>query len=167
MRRAVLAAIVGTLLAGSSSRAVDQAALSDEQTIRGVFEVGFPRLYAGTDARAIAALWTDPATHGGMVEGRRPRAGHAEIEQMWSAGFAARPKDYSRRLSVVVSSLQFVAADLAAVDAVLMYTGGTRPDGSVNPPSKELLFAVVIRKGAEWKILASRVAPVQSTEPGR
>lgn len=158
MKIIALALSLGVLLAGPALVG-GQTVPADEQAIRRVLEVDLARLYSGTDAAAIAALWADPATHGGMVEGRRPRTTHAEIEQLWSTGFAARTKDFARRLSLSVSSVQPLSAGLASVDAVMRYTGGARADGSNNPDSKELLFAVMIKTQAGWKILASRVAP--------
>ncbi len=66
-------------------RGVAQSSGADDAQIRTLIEVTLPGLYNAGDGHGIAALWTDTATHGGLVRGARLRNGRAEIEQMWAS----------------------------------------------------------------------------------
>lgn len=152
----------------SSRGAGGQDRPGPEPAIRELLEVVLPTRYGGADSasgRAMAALWTADATHGGLVIGRSPRVGRTAIEALWVGAMAQRPSDYARRLAVRVSTVQVLAAELAAVDAVMTYAGGVRPDGTPQPETRELLYAVLRSTPQGWRIAASRIVPVVSEPP--
>lgn len=132
----------------------------DEAQIRTLVEATLPDRYNKADAGAIAALWSETATHGGLVRGARVRDGRANIEQMWVAGFSQPSRDRERRLSVAVTGIRFVRPDVAAVDAQNTYRGGQATDGSPKPDTGELMFLVLSRDNGAWTITASRVVPL-------
>ena len=163
-----LAGVLVVVLASPGLWAQPQRSTSpdaDEAPIRRLIETTLPERYNAADVHGLAALWSDEATHSGLVAGARRRGGRAAIEEMWATGFAQPNRDRARRLSVAVTAIHFIRPDVAAVDALITYTGGRHADDSPRADSSELLFAVASRESGAWMITASRVVPLPAQTP--
>jgi uncharacterized protein (TIGR02246 family) len=161
MRRVAFAAAVAAVLISVLARAqAPPPSAAPEAEIRTLIGTTLPARINATDAKGTAALWSEKATHSGMVRGARVREGRVGVEQMWASGFSQPGRDAERKLSVTVSAVRFVRPDIAVVDAQNTYRGGKRADGTPNADTGELLFLVLARENGTWLISASRVVPL-------
>ncbi len=155
---------IGALVAATLAPALAQTtAAADEAPIRAIIETALPERINAADAKAVAALWSEAGTHGGLIVGARIRDGRESVQQMWATGFSQPSRDPARKLSVAISRIQFLRPDVASVDARNTYHGGQTAAGALRPDTGELLFAVLTRENGTWTIASSRVVPLISS----
>jgi uncharacterized protein (TIGR02246 family) len=158
MRRLTVA--LGLLLLAGSAVHAQAPAATDEDQIREIVATKLPERINATDAKSVAALWSEKGTHSGLVYGARVRDGRESIQQMWATGFSQPSRDPARKLSVTISGVRFIRPDIAVVDAQNNYHGGVTPAGAPKADTHELLFVVLARENGAWMITASRVVPM-------
>lgn len=151
-RLALLCALVLTMSA--------PALAQDEDKIREIVATTLPDRINATDAKGVAALWSETGTHSGLIYGARIREGRESVQQMWATSFSQLNRDAARKVAVTISSVRFLRPDVAVVDAQNTYRGGVKPDGTPKPDTAELLFVVLTRENGTWLIGSSRVVPL-------
>jgi uncharacterized protein (TIGR02246 family) len=121
------------------------AASADEQAIR-KSGTDFSIAYAKSDAKAVAALWTEQGEmqdeSGEVIRGR------AAIEQAFADAFKDHP---GGKIEVLVDSIHFPAKDLAIEEGILRQTSNGK-----DLPSSTRYSAVHVRDGGQWKMAISQ-----------
>jgi uncharacterized protein (TIGR02246 family) len=110
--------------------------------------VGFIDPFNRHDPHAVAMAFTEDAdltsVRGVTAHGRK------EIEQFYAGVFAGRLKSAHRTASV--TSVRFLARDIASVDADWEITGSKADDGSDLPLRKGILTVIVTKQNGEWLV---------------
>jgi uncharacterized protein (TIGR02246 family) len=112
--------------------------------------------FNGTDAKALAALYTTTGDHigpqGNRIEGR------SDIEKQMAAFRAANKQT---KLSIDVSSIRLVGDDMAIVDAVPTLTPPLQ-----QTPAEYHSTLVVVKRDGKWLVESSRDTLVASPSTG-
>lgn len=147
-----LAASASTLAPGVTSA---QATAEDSVAVGARIDA-YKTAWNTHEPSAVAAFFTDDAD---FVMGNQPAAvGRQAIQDRWRDYFSNQEPE--RHLTLDVSSLRFVAADVAVVD-VATTTGGRDRQGQDLPARKFRGTWVVHRQSGEWMISAMRGLPTE------
>jgi uncharacterized protein (TIGR02246 family) len=137
----------GSLFAGARAQEGSKGTAADEAEIKQVF-ARFYENFSRHDAQAASMAFTEDADFTNM-RGVHTR-GRPEIEQRLDGLFKGMLRDATR--TDIVRSIRYYTPELAAVDADTVITGTKAADGSVVPPRKGLMIALLTKKNGHWLI---------------
>ncbi|HMK36750.1 MAG TPA: SgcJ/EcaC family oxidoreductase [Desulfomonilaceae bacterium] len=151
-------AAAGNQIAGREAPAAtaDKREGAEEQAIRSTAEA-FAAAFNKSDAKAIAALWTNDCEY--VDETGRVIQGREAIEKDYGSFFAANP---GMKLDLIISSVKIVGGNAAIEDGT---TDLKRGDGTL--VSKGSYTAVHLKEGGKWLVASVReyATPSLSVRP--
>jgi uncharacterized protein (TIGR02246 family) len=156
MSRSRLVLAASALLVGAGTFLVARTAVGADDPVAGVTASckEFKAAWNQHDAKALAAVFTDDATHldpfGKMDEGK------PAIEKMLVE--AMGPKGPFRESSIVVQTevVRFAGPDVAVTDAEATVSGAYGPDGTKGGPMDLHVTNVWKKVGGSWRVWACR-----------
>lgn len=125
--------------------------LANDEAIRKLY-AEFTAAWNAHDPPRMASFWT---LDGDLVEPDGATAkGRSEVEKHYADEHAVAFKN--TQLTLTVSSVWFVAGDVALVDGSYVVAGAVDPNNQPLPPRKGLLTSVLIKEDGVWRVAASR-----------
>jgi uncharacterized protein (TIGR02246 family) len=120
---------------------------ADTAAIKNTF-ADFDRSFSRHDAHAAAMAYSEDVEFtnmfGDYFHGRKA------VEQKFVELFTGTLKDVNR--TDTIRNIRFYAPGIALVDADTLMTGARRTDGSLRPPRKGLMIAVMTKQNGLWRI---------------
>ena len=109
------------------------------------------------DAAELAGYWTET---GDTLAAEGHFQGRAAIQEYYGQGFAGPYAGTS--ITIEMTGVRFLQADVAVADGTYVITGAKGPDGQELPAVEGLWSNVNVKAGGEWLISSSRpMLPVE------